>query len=131
MNGPRCNIVREDDVGVGKYGRTTAFTYGEINAIPVIIDPKSDGGVYTAFSESYGLTVKDCGCSMSFVAYEGSAVERGDCGSILMHTPSGDWLGLIFGESMANTALFTPIDLVLQDIEKVTGREVIEPVFRP
>jgi hypothetical protein len=66
---------------------------------------------------------------MSFVAHSGAAVGKGDSGSIVLHAPSGDWLGLIFGETRTKTALFTPIDLVFRDIEKVTGHKVVEPVF--
>lgn len=128
MNNPKCNILR-DEVIVGKYGRTSKFTYGTIQPIPIIINPEIEGGQYGSFSETYGLTVKDCGYSMSFIAPRSVVVENGDSGSIVLHAPSGDWLGLLFGETKTNAALFTPIDLVFRDIEKVTGYKVIEPMF--
>lgn len=127
MNNPKCHILR-DKVSVGKCGRTTGFTYGLISPIPTLINPDI-GGPYNFISAAKYLTVKDCIHSMSFVAHSGAAVEKGDSGSIVLHAPSGDWLGLLFGETSTKSALFTPIDLVFRDIEKVTGQKVIEPVF--
>ncbi|KAF2128006.1 hypothetical protein P153DRAFT_46479 [Dothidotthia symphoricarpi CBS 119687] len=128
MNNPKCHILR-DEVSVGKFGRTTGFTYGIINSIPTVINPEIEGGQYKFSSETSSFTVKDCGHSMSFVAHKGTAVGKGDSGSIVLHAPSGDWLGLLFGETKTEAALFTPIDLVFRDIEKVTGHKVVEPVF--
>ncbi|KAH6644204.1 hypothetical protein C7974DRAFT_16474 [Boeremia exigua] len=128
MNNPKCHILR-DEVTVGKFGRTTGFTYGVINSIPTIINPNSEGGQYKNISDTYGFTVEDCGHSMSFVAHGGAAVGLGDSGSIVLHAPSGEWLGLLFGETRAKAALFTPIDLIFRDIEKVTELKVVEPVF--
>ncbi|KAJ4372477.1 hypothetical protein N0V83_004251 [Neocucurbitaria cava] len=134
MNNPKCHILR-DDVHVGKFGRTTGFTYGRINAIPVVINPEVKGGEYKSVSKTYGLTVENCGHCMEVLPHSGSGstnvVGSGDSGSIVLHAPSGDWLGLLFGETRAKAALFTPIDLVFRDIEKVTGHQVIEPVFNP
>ena len=98
MNNPKCHILR-GEVSVGKFGRTTGFTYGTINSIPTIINPEIEGGQYKSSSETYGFTVNDCGHSMSFVAHSGAAVGKGDSGSIVLHVPSGDWLGLLFGET--------------------------------
>jgi hypothetical protein len=128
MNNPKCNIMR-DEVEVIKIGRTTGLTHGTVNAIPTIITPDMDGGQHKFMSDTYGLTVEECGHSMSFTSPEGAAVGTGDSGSIVLHTPSGHWLGLLFGEISTRAALFTPIDLVLRDIEEVTGHKVVEPAF--
>ncbi|KAJ4989089.1 hypothetical protein SVAN01_05351 [Stagonosporopsis vannaccii] len=128
MSNPKCHILR-DGVSVGKCGRTTGFTYGLINSIPTLINPDIEEGQHEFISATYGLTVKDCGHSLSFVAHSGAAVGRGDSGSIILHAPTGDWLGLLFGKTRTNAALFTPIDLVFRDIKNVTGQEVVEPVF--
>lgn len=128
MNKPKCHILR-DEVSVGKFGRTTAFTYGYLNAIPTIINPKVEDGQYKFIAETHGFTVKDSGYSMSVVAHSGTAVARGDSGSIVLHAPTGDWLGLLFGETKTKAALITPIDLVFRDIKIVTGFNVVEPIF--
>lgn len=128
MNNPKCNILR-DDVHLGKLGRITGCTYGLVSAIPTLINPVIEGRKYEHFTDSYKLTVENCGYSMSFVGHKGAAVDKGDSGSIVLHIPSGDWLSLVFGWSGANTALFAPIDLVFRDIEKATGHKVIEPAF--
>jgi hypothetical protein len=54
-----------------------------------------------------------------------------DSGSIVLHAPSGKWLGPLFGQTYISAALFTPIDMVLCDIEELTGLDVVEPVFKP
>ncbi|CAO2654502.1 Nn.00g112350.m01.CDS01 [Neocucurbitaria sp. VM-36] len=130
MNNPNCYILR-DEISVGKSGRTTGLTYGKINPVPTVINPEIDGGQYRFFSKTYGFMVKDCGYSMSIITYSSIAVDRGDSGSIVLYAPSGNWLGLLFGVTSAHAALFTPIDLVFRDIEKVTGHKVVEPVFNP
>lgn len=53
----------------------------------------------------------------------------GDSGSIVVHDPSGAWLGLLFGASDPESGMMLPIDLVLADIEHVTGLKVVEPKF--
>lgn len=128
MNNPKAHILR-DEVNVGKFGRTTAWTFGFLNAIPTIINPESEGGQFKFMAETYGLTVKDSGYCLSMIGHNGAAVGVGDSGSIVMHSPSGDWLGLLFGETRTKAALITPIDLVFRDIESITGLTVVEPVF--
>jgi hypothetical protein len=128
MNNPKCHVMR-DEVKVGKMGRTTGLTYGIVNAIPTIINPNIDKGEYEPMSDTYSLTVKDCSSCMSFYSPAGKVVEKGDSGSIVLHVPSGHWLGLLFGETSTKAALFTPIELVLRDIEEVTGHKVVEPAF--
>jgi hypothetical protein len=128
LNNSKCHVMR-DEVKVGKIGRSTGLTYGIVNAIPTIINPNIDEGEDKFMSDTYSLTVKDCGFCMSFYSPKGAAVEKGDSGSIVLHVPSGHWLGLLFGETSTKGALFTPIDLVLRDIEEVTGHKVVEPAF--
>ncbi|KAF2439730.1 hypothetical protein P171DRAFT_395639 [Karstenula rhodostoma CBS 690.94] len=131
LNNPKCHILR-DEVNVGKFGRTTGFTYGQINAIPTIIDPVVGGKQYKSTAEAYVFTVEDCGHAMSFVGHTSApVVKSGDSGSAVLHAPSGDWIGLLFGSTSTGAALFTPIDLVLRDIETVSGLNVVEPAFNP
>ncbi|KAF9736513.1 hypothetical protein PMIN02_012276 [Paraphaeosphaeria minitans] len=69
---------------------------------------------------------------MSFVGHSSApVVKSGDSGSIVLHTPSGDWLGLLFGSTGTGAALFAPIDVILRDIEIVTGCKVLEPTSTP
>lgn len=131
LNDPKCHILR-DEVRVGKFGRTTGFTYGQINPVPTLIDPVSQGGQFKPFSDQYSFTLDDCGAAMCFVdAKSRAVVDSGDSGSVVLHAPSGDWLGLIFGMTNTGAALFTPIDIVFRDIQNITGFEVIEPAFNP
>ncbi|KAK7192293.1 hypothetical protein PSPO01_01865 [Paraphaeosphaeria sporulosa] len=131
LNNPKCHNLREE-VNVGKHGRTTGFTYGQVNPIPTIIDPIIGDKRFAPIANGYGFTVDDCGHAFSFVGHTpGPVVESGDAGSLVLHAPSGDWLGLLFGSTNTGAALFTPIDLVLRDIQTVTGYEVLEPTFNP
>lgn len=125
-----------DDVNVGKFGRTTGFTYGQLDSLPVLIDPETENprhGKFTKMAQKYNFTVADYGCVYAVISHKpgGVFVEGGDSGSVLVHAPSGTWLGLIFGEAKSGNALFTPIDLVFRDIEQVTGYAVVEPRFTP
>ncbi|KAF9694672.1 hypothetical protein EKO04_007343 [Ascochyta lentis] len=130
MNNPKAHILR-DEVSVGKFGRTTAFAYGYINAIPTVINPASGGSQFQFIAKAYGFTVEESGFSLSMIAHHGAAVSLGDSGSVVLHAPSGDWLGLLFGETRTKAALITPIDLVFRDIKDITGLDVVEPVFNP
>lgn len=131
LNNPKCHVLK-DDVHVAKFGRTTGVTYGMVNPVPVIIDPGIEDKQYRSIADTYHLTVNDCGHAMGFVGYKNAqVVDSGDSGSVVQHVPSGDWLGLLFGSTIAGAALFTPIDLVLRNIESVTGLKVVEPAFNP
>ncbi|OAG03220.1 uncharacterized protein CC84DRAFT_963526 [Paraphaeosphaeria sporulosa] len=131
LNNPKCHILR-NEINVGKHGRTTGFTYGQVNPIPTIIDPIIANMKFASMANAYRLTVDDCGHAFSFVGHtHGPVVKSGDSGSLVLHAPSGDWLGLLFGSTNTGAGLFTPIDLVLRDIQTVTGYDVLEPAFNP
>ncbi|KZM23930.1 hypothetical protein ST47_g4875 [Ascochyta rabiei] len=111
---------------VGKFGRTTALTYGYINAIPTIINPESGGGggggQFESDAKPHGSTVE----------HHGAAVGLGHSGSAIMHAPSENWLGLLFSVTRTKAALITrPSTCLFRDIKEVTGLHVIEPAFNP
>lgn len=130
LNNPFANINR-DELVVGKFGRTTRCTYGLINRAPVIINPEVNNGEFRFMSEAYGMTVKDSAACFQMTAAKALVLESGDSGSIVIHVESSNWLGLVFGETASGSALFTPIDVVLRDIEEVTKLKIVEPVFSP
>ena len=120
--------ANQKNIAVVKFGRTTHETRGNINSTIVLIDPTIDAQI----SKIYGFT--DTYRGSCFEAVKASAkdsefLDSGDSGSILLHQESGAHLGLLFGISSSGNALFIPMGLVIQDIERVTGKKVVEPAF--
>lgn len=122
----RFNINNET-VPVAKYGRTSGCTTGLINSCIARINPETNQKI----AKAYGFTRQKPGLCFTAVPESGRGefIEAGDSGSILVHDGSGAQLGLLFGVTPCAAGMFTPIDLVFQDIEKVTGKKVIDPVF--
>jgi hypothetical protein len=54
-------------------------------------------------------------------------VDSGDSGSVVVHDGTGIWLGLLFGENASGSGLMLPMDLILKDIQNVTGLDITEP----
>jgi hypothetical protein len=124
--------IFRDEVNIGMYGRTSGYAFGKINPIPVIINPaQKESG--SKESKAHSFTIEDCPHALAVVPYrsESWSSDKGDLGSIIQHTHSREWLGLLCGQTMAQCALFTPIDMVFRDIENVTGLEVVEPYLAP
>lgn len=65
---------------------------------------------------------------MEFVAHRNAGMKTGDCGRIGLHAPSGDWIGLVSGQTSTGLALFTRNNHVFGNIKGVTGYKAIEPV---
>jgi hypothetical protein len=106
-----------DDVDVAKYGRATQWTLGRVNPQPIHVNKVHDIG---QSGRSWGI---------SHHLRDENMVDGGDSGSVVLHDPSGVWLGLIWGETPAGEALFIPMDLIVENILKVTGAEMTSPVF--
>jgi hypothetical protein len=123
--------ARKCAVPVAKVGRTGGWTSGTISGTLVRIDDEVKEGRYKNIADNYPFT-KD-GPVFCFQAVRSGGktpfVLGGDSGSILMHNPSGTWLGLCFAASPLENGLFMPIDQVFQDIKKVTGLAVTSPEF--
>ncbi|KAH7126767.1 hypothetical protein B0J11DRAFT_579204 [Dendryphion nanum] len=116
-----------------KYGRSTQWTFGEMTGTPVVIEPKE----CLEISEIYGFDAKYTGTCLGARSREirTSATEfadRGDSGSIVVldddDNNKGTWFGLLFGITGHGTAMILPLDLIFNDIEKVTGMKVVFPV---
>lgn len=120
-------FIRGNDVDVVKHGRTSLWTQGKINPIPICICPENDPEI----SKVYRFTDKKYGTCWGIVNKNVGRenVFKGDSGSIAIHDGSGAWLGLIFGVSQGGEGLMIPMDLIMKDIERVTGAEVIEPKY--
>ncbi|KAL6155323.1 hypothetical protein ACJQWK_11978 [Exserohilum turcicum] len=120
--------VNRKHVPVAKLGRTTGGTLGEINSPIVFINPKEDQQI----SAVHGFTQKNPGACYGVTkvnAKDPSFLEPRDSGSILLHEASGTQLGLLFGMGSTGTYFFIPIDLVFQDIERITGKKVVDPAY--
>lgn len=128
LNQGKLNI-RRYEVEVAKHGRTTEWTFGIVSSCLTKINPKEDKA-WETMAEVYGFTDKNVGNCYSVISRgKGKFVIKGDSGSIIVHDPSGVWLGLLFGESATGTGLMLPMDLVFNDIKKVTGFTVVKPKF--
>ncbi|KAF1951877.1 hypothetical protein CC80DRAFT_188450 [Byssothecium circinans] len=118
-----------EDVKATKHGRTSKWTFGQINGALSFINPANDPQI----SDSYGLDSNLQAACIEVVPRHRDhriMVMKGDSGSIFVDDTLGVWLGLLFGNSETDTAWIIPINHVLHDIEKVTGMEVLEPRYQ-
>lgn len=121
--------VQRDLVDVAKFGRTTGWTFGKINSMLIRINTEIPE--FSDMAKLYGLTpAQSAYCFEVIPNPRGkSFMQEGDSGSILVHDGSGAWLGLLFGATGNDYGMFIPIDLVFQDIKRITGRDVVSPSF--
>ncbi|KAH9865473.1 hypothetical protein J1614_009057 [Plenodomus biglobosus] len=120
--------IKRYEVNVCKYGRTTGWTFGQICVPDVKINTKERD--FREMAKAYGIPEGGNGSCFAVVERPGfprAVVEPGDSGSIVLHDKSRSWLGLLFGQTGAGSALMVPMSLVLRDIEHVTGSSVTEP----
>jgi hypothetical protein len=119
------NVERGEVVRVAKYGRTSGWTFGEINSACALINPELDKDI----SDEYGFTMKAPRRAFSVVSRDVKRefVYKGDSGSVLVHDGSGTWLGLLFGNTEEGDGYFIPMDVLLRDIKDVTGAGVKGP----
>lgn len=128
---------------VAKHGQTSGWTTGAINHAVAILksDPvaavrdnceQSEFVVSDEIAGKYGTV----GRAYSF-SNKGQHITNvmlpGDSGSIVLANEDSQanvpWLGLAFASSRDGTrGYMTPIDVVLHDIEQVTGYRVIMPM---
>jgi len=119
--------VNKEEVYVAKYGRTSGWTAGIVNACMTIINPDADAEI----SGVYSIGAKSVGACFGVV----SGDERedfagfGDNGSVVLHEGSGTQLGLLFGVTSTGQGMFLPMDVVFADIKRVTGKDVVRPSY--
>ncbi|KAI4623730.1 hypothetical protein J4E80_003542 [Alternaria sp. BMP 0032] len=119
--------VNKEEVHVAKYGRTSGWTAGTINACMIIINPGADEEI----SGAYGMDAKNVGACFGVVSED----ERedfagfGDNGSVVLHEGSGTQLGLLVGVTSTGQGMFLPMDVVFEDIKSVTGKDVVNPSY--
>ena len=128
IHGMRGEELREWSVSmlqpgirVSKRGRTTGWTEGYVNSIKADLNiTRKEGnkainpykGTITAWvvHNSFGMG-KFC-----------------DSGSIILNSRTTSQLGLMFGNDLyTGFGYFTPFDLVIRDIENITGGRVVKP----
>ena len=119
--------VNKEEVHVAKYGRTSAWTAGTINACMIIINSDADEEI----SVAYGIDAKSVGTCFGVVSNDerNDFCELGDNGSIVLHEGSGTQLGLLFGVTGTGQGMFLPMDVVFEDIKRVTGKDVVRPSY--
>ncbi|KAI4672599.1 uncharacterized protein J4E78_001100 [Alternaria triticimaculans] len=119
--------VNKEEVHVAKYGRTSCWTAGTINACMIIINPDADDEI----SGAYGFGAKNVGACFGVVSRDERKdfAESGDNGSIVLHEGSGTQLGLLFGVTGTGQGMFLPMDVVFEDIKRITGKKVVEPSY--
>jgi len=119
--------VNKEEVHVAKYGRTSGWTAGTINSCMIIINPDADDEI----SGAYGIDAKNLGACFGVVSNDERRdfCEFGDNGSIVLHEGSGAQLGLLLGVTSTGQGMFLPMDLVFEDIGRVTGKDVINPSY--
>jgi hypothetical protein len=119
--------IKRDEVQVAKYGRTTGYTFGTINCALTKINPEIDSS-WENFGKVYHLDNSTVGVCYSIIRRgKSDFVDSGDSGSVVVHDDTGTWLGLLFGENASGSGLMLPMDLILKDIQNVTGLAVTEP----
>lgn len=128
--------ISKKPVGVIKLGRIAGSFEGHINPVPVIINPKIGKGGFEDLEigdEGRLITEDDCGHALAVYGDQQddsvARIKPRSCGSLALRADTGEWLGLFFGRTSLGSALMTPIEAVIRDIEKVTGQRVVEPFF--
>ena len=119
--------VNKEEVHVAKYGRTSGWTAGTINACMIVINPDEDEEILGA----YGMNAKNAAACFGVISNDerNDFCEFGDNGSIVLHEESGTQLGLLFGVTSTGQGIFLPMDVVFEDIKRVTGKDVIKPSY--
>ncbi|KAI4669344.1 uncharacterized protein J4E79_001387 [Alternaria viburni] len=119
--------VNKEEVHVAKYGRTSGWTAGTINACMVIINPDADEEI----SGAYGIDAKSVGACFGVISNDerNDFCEFGDNGSVVLHEGSGTQLGLLIGVTSTGQGMFLPMDVVFEDIKRVTGKDVVNPSY--
>ncbi|KKY17668.1 hypothetical protein UCDDS831_g06259 [Diplodia seriata] len=95
---------------------------------------------YASTAELFDWQLKDVpGCVVSALMVHNHAEvktemgqmtfsEGGDSGSWVFDTETGAWIGVLFGGPLYEEyAYITPVDIILRDVEDVTGKKVVEP----
>lgn len=112
----------------------SGYIKGLVDCLPIIIDPVMESGAYANLAEPYGLTVENCGRAFAVRYPHSDGYTRfqrgGDSGSISLLADSGVWVGLTFASTALGGGIMIPIDVILHDIEAVTGQKILEPSFR-
>ena len=122
--------VSRNTVRIAKMGRKSGWTFGTIGSELIRIDSKVSVGQFADIAEKHGLTTSSPEYCWQVVPSRKHCtfIEGGDSGSVLLHDPSGTWLGLCFGQIGAGNGLVMAIDRVFEDIKIITGTEVKSPV---
>ncbi|KAI4689976.1 uncharacterized protein J4E84_004157 [Alternaria hordeiaustralica] len=119
--------ANKEEVHVAKYGRTSGWTAGTINACMIIINPDADDEI----SGDNGIDAKNVAACFGVVSSDERRdfCEFGDNGSVVLHEGSGTQLGLLFGVTSTGQGMFLPMDVVFEDIKRVTGKNVVNPSY--
>ena len=109
---------------VTKKGRTTGWTDGRVNAIQTNINilRKTNGGESNPYGKQITVWV------VRAPSEAGKFCSHGDSGSLVLDSSTGSIVGLLFGSEIASgDGYVLPFDLIVEDIESVTGGKVVIP----
>jgi hypothetical protein len=134
--GARTDIYRKihpnRSYEVAKVGRTTGWTTGKINAIGSYLNLRKDSAsaLRTEFKQLFADVVLAIGILSNHDLYE--FLEGSDSGSVVLLNEPGvqaSVVGLGFAANDSTMVSYmTPMSLVVRDIAKITGCEIVEPV---
>ncbi|KAF2789345.1 hypothetical protein K505DRAFT_365686 [Melanomma pulvis-pyrius CBS 109.77] len=134
-----CSISAQKNYQVAKRGRTTGWTRGTISAIDSVVRTQDSGKPITKLStiQKEFLQGRFGGKEVFVHTITGTAkapqfLEPGDSGSFILlnedSTHRGSIVGLGFAANdVSSVSYMMPMDLIVQDIEYVTGGKVIDP----
>lgn len=124
---PGNTHIKRDEVKVAKYGRTTGYSFGFVNCALTKINPEIDSS-WENFGKVYHLDNSTVDVCYSIISRgKSDFIDSGDSGSVVVHDDTGTWLGLLIGQSASGSGLMLPMDLILKDIQNVTGLAVTVP----
>ncbi|KAF2243559.1 hypothetical protein BU26DRAFT_510057 [Trematosphaeria pertusa] len=111
-------------------GRTSGWSFGTVNTVHSRLNRFDTCHI----AQTYGLSKKKPGYGWAIVPriglYTSEVSLGGDSGSVVLMDEKDNvarWVGLLFGSNAAGLAYMAPIDVVMEDIEAVTGWTVVEP----
>jgi hypothetical protein len=134
--GARTDIYRKihpnRSYEVAKVRRTTGWTTGKINAIGSYLNLRKDSAsaLPTEFKQLFADVVLAIGILPNHDLYE--FLEGSESGSVVLFNEPGVQVSVVGLGFAANdstmVSYMTPMSLVVRDIAKITGCEIVEPV---
>lgn len=118
------------DLLVSKRGGTTGWTEGKVNSIPAELNITQRSMYEKEISHCFGQSVS-AWVGHSFFSEDPKFCKAGDAGGFVLDSRNGDVVGVLFASDQeTGDGYFVPFDVVVRDIEMVTGGKVVNPTVR-